>query len=332
MTDTAPKSTINECTRYLNLLDNKTLLRSENRIKDRKIVSSPFNSNYYLNDASDILPVLALQPNPDDNLLIHYENDLPNGHDNILDSRDIHRFQKYFEDFGVDNLRCNEFTLSWNKGLQFYKDLATSNNLNFSSFSDKLIKFNPFYELGDEYKFSKVFLEGISSMDRKAMTVQQQEINFYNIKMRPVRAELPKLLEQMLVSAVINASPNNGEVIYTTRTLNPVHNEFMVQFALETLEVKHKIQVEIDTSCIEVLKKSFKDEFEFENSVQLGCLVVPTLFKNWGPRYICKLKRVSNHAAGFADMDMRNMGLLTDGTFEGKFLDASPPNDFDTDD
>lgn len=68
----------------------------------------------------------------------------------------------------------------------------------------------------------------------------------------------------MLVNAVLNAHPNGGEIVYTTRTLNPVHNEFMVQFAIETLRHDHNVIVEPVKTDLEVLKQAFSDRFEFE--------------------------------------------------------------------
>ena len=99
------------------------------------------------------------------------------------------------------------------------------------------------------------------------------------------------LLEHMLVSAVLYAEPNGGEVVYTTRTLNPVHNEFVVQFAMETLREKFNVEVSVETEQEQIFMHGMKDNFHFEQSTSLGMLVAPTLFKNNGPRYLCKLKR-----------------------------------------
>ena len=114
--------------------------------------------------------------------------------------------------------------------------------------------------------------------------------NIYQFSCKPYRSVLPKLLEKMLVAGILNADENGGEILYTTRTLNPLHNEFMVEFAVDTLRQEYGITVRIEN--LDLFEYALGDSFEFEESVKTGSLIVPTLFKNSGPRYICKLKRV----------------------------------------
>ena len=299
-------------------------------------------------DACDILPILALQPSETDDILIHYENELPGGHDLRQDSKNLTRYRKYFQQMPNYNLNCNTFQIPWRKGHQFYKKFIREGGIDFTTVGKDQIYFNPMgvlsgdqpirnvsldysdpnnlnaansnhvivrnadrnndwddldqssrsenaYNSNFDYKFKKVFLEAPCNFDRKALTMQEQAYNMYHYAQRPLRANLPQIIEKMLVCAVLNADENGGEIVYSTRTLNPVHNEFMIQFALESLRVEYGIAVE--PVKLDILKKGFEDHFEFENSVDLGILAVPTLRKNWGPRYVCKLRRLAAKAS-----------------------------------
>ena len=85
-------------------------------------------------------------------------------------------------------------------------------------YSDKKIKFNPFTRLVDS-NFSKILIEAPCNLDRISMNNTEVTSNIYQYSCKPYRAILPKLLEKMLVAAILNANENGGEIVYTTRTL-----------------------------------------------------------------------------------------------------------------
>lgn len=201
-----------------NVLAGTTLLTSIKQIRDKKSYSQEFTSKFFMNDAADILPVLAMFAEESDQILIHYENELPNGHDNTEESQHVHRYRHYFENFvNSKNLFNNTFMLKWNQDLKFYQTLHNSKMLDFKTESHNVLHYNPFVVLGDNYKFSKVFVEGISNLDRQSINLDAQELNFYNARMKPVRAEMAKMLEKMLVNAVLRIAFSHQKICVRER-------------------------------------------------------------------------------------------------------------------
>ena len=243
---------------------------------------------------TDILPLIALDLHKNDDLLVHFENSIPDGHDQVSNSTWERRLNHYLNFFEKNNklksYTVNEFVYPWNESVKFYDKLIKPDITASPQFySDTKIKFNPFTRLVDA-NFRKILIEAPCNLDRISMNNPEVTSNIYQYSCKPYRAILPKLLEKMLVAGILNADENGGEIVYTTRTLNPLHNEFMVEFAVDTIREEYGITVRIEN--LDLFEHAFKDSFEFEESVKTGSLIVPTLFKNSGPRYICKLKRV----------------------------------------
>lgn len=240
--------------------------------------------------ASDILPLIALQLAKDDDLLVHFEADLPDGHDQTADTKWNKRLGYYLKSFHAESFTVNQYTYSWKQPASYYEKMSgkhVTQNLQF--IGNTQVKYNPFTRL-ENAAFSKVLVEAPCNMDRLSMNTPDVTSNIYQIACKPYRTQLPTLLEKMLVAAVLNANENGGEVVYTTRTLNPLHNEFTVEFAIDTLRQQYGIALQVVP--LDLLELGFADTFDFEKSMKLGSLVVPTLYNNHGPRFICKLKRV----------------------------------------
>jgi len=272
-----------ECEAYLGSIRKMSLARTDTQIP-------ALRKDNWMYCSSDILPLIALQINSCDDLLVHFEQELPDGHDQVKYSKHTHRLHHYLKSFHCKSYAVNEYQYSWRAPQKFYEKMSMPDvTVNAKSKSANRISFNPFTWL-EGANFDKVLVEAPCNMDRISMNNPDCESNIYQYQCKPYRMELPKLLEKMLVCAVLNASPYNGEVVYTTRTLNPLHNEFMTQFAIETLREKHGITVVPES--LDIFERALADSFDFESSMTLGSLVVPTVFKNSGPRYIVKLRRV----------------------------------------
>lgn len=50
------------------------------------------------------------------------------------------------------------------------------------------------------------------------------------------------------------------------------------------------MQVEVED--ISEIREMFQDTYRFFNGCRFGQLVIPSLSQNYGPTYVCKLKRV----------------------------------------
>lgn len=286
-TDTITNDTKNEIDKFKQILKNLCLVSCPIEKRDEFMQYERF-----MLDAADILPIIALQPREDESVYIHYEQAIIAGHDGRKKTEHEFRLGHYLrmiqEGEGKFN-KENIYQIPQVSSLHSYKNIHQESTP-FKVLMDKKVSCSPFDHFSEKYQFDKVIVEGPSNIDREAINDPDIEINPYQYKIKPLRSQLPHLLESMLVKAVLNAKEDGGEIIYTTRTLNPVHNEFMVQFAIETLREDFNIAVQVDK--MDLFKNIFKDNFDFEETLDLGCLIVPTIFNNWGPRYICKLKRV----------------------------------------
>jgi len=273
-----------QCERYIGAVRNMSLSRVNYEIETLQ------QANSWMYDAADVLPLIALQLDSQDDLLVHFEQELPDGHDQREHSKHKTRLKHYLKHFHCNSFAVNRYCYSWMGSATHYDKISRADVTQYPGLiGNDGIEFNPFTWL-EGSNFSKVLVEAPCNLDRISMNNPDSRSNIYQYGCKPYRMALPKLLEKMLVAAVLNATPYNGEIVYTTRTLNPLHNEFMVQFAIETLRENHGITVVPEP--LDLLESCLSEAFEFESSLTLGSLVVPTLFKNSGPRYIVKLRRV----------------------------------------
>lgn len=78
--------------------------------------------------------------------------------------------------------------------------------------------------------------------------------------------------------------------MYSTCTLSPAQNDGVVHAAMDHLWK----ETDIDTVVIDIgyLRPICRDIFTFFPKTKYGQLVIPTLSSNFGPMYICKIKRI----------------------------------------
>ena len=90
--------------------------------------------------------------------------------------------------------------------------------------------------------------------------------------------------------AGILAAKPGGEVVYSTCSLSPLQNEYVIERAIEIAETQFNISIHVeDLSHFQTL---FQDTFSFFSDCRLGELVLPHLTANFGPMYFCKLCRM----------------------------------------
>ena len=91
--------------------------------------------------------------------------------------------------------------------------------------------------------------------------------------------------------SAINSCKPGGSIVYSTCTISPVQNDGVIQDTLDYLWRETGVEVEIED--ITEIRKIFKDTYRFHDGCRFGQLVLPTLSQNYGPMYLCKLKRIS---------------------------------------
>lgn len=96
-----------------------------------------------------------------------------------------------------------------------------------------------------------------------------------------------------LCRAGIMSCVDGGSVVYSTCTLSPSQNDGVVQAALEYIWQETDINVSVVD--LDYLARAFSDTFRFSKTCRFGQLVLPALSCNFGPMYICKLRK-SNKA------------------------------------
>lgn len=89
----------------------------------------------------------------------------------------------------------------------------------------------------------------------------------------------------------IKSCKPGGSVVYSTCTVSPVQNDGIIQDTLDYLWKETPIGVEIED--ISEIREIFQDTYRFFNECRFGQLVIPSLSQNYGPMYVCKLRRVS---------------------------------------
>ncbi|XP_056595997.1 tRNA (cytosine(34)-C(5))-methyltransferase, mitochondrial [Triplophysa dalaica] len=99
------------------------------------------------------------------------------------------------------------------------------------------------------------------------------------------RAQLPLLQKQLLCSALAAVRPG-GVVVYSTCTMSQAENQSVVEAVLTSYQGMELLDL---TQLID----SLSDHFGFAHlHPPVGHLVIPKKGQTWGPMYVCRLKRV----------------------------------------
>ncbi|KAI1715296.1 16S rRNA methyltransferase rsmB/F domain-containing protein [Ditylenchus destructor] len=139
--------------------------------------------------------------------------------------------------------------------------------------------------------YDKVLVDAPCSNDRLSTALDSTDNLFAAINTAQ-RLDLPQLQTRLLVNALRSVKVG-GSVVYSTCTLSPNQNEAVVENAVALANTYFGIQ------CVEQslqrLKVNFSNTGMFffaENRIcKRGILAVPNVLGNFGPMYVCKLKR-----------------------------------------
>ncbi|KFU96314.1 Putative methyltransferase NSUN4, partial [Chaetura pelagica] len=227
--------------------------------------------SYYLMDAASLLPVLALNVQPGDFVL-----DLcaaPGGKTLALLQTGI-----------CGHLAANDVSVSRTKRLyqilQSYVPKEIRETVSITSYDGR-----DWGQL-EGGTFHKVLVDVPCTTDRHS--VMEEENNIFHKRRTKERQMLPMLQLQLLMAGILATKPG-GEVVYSTCSLSPLQNEYVIERAVDVAETEFNISMDIqDLSHFRML---FQDTFSFFSDCRVGELVLPHLTANFGPMYFCKLRR-----------------------------------------
>ena len=127
--------------------------------------------------------------------------------------------------------------------------------------------------------YDRVLVDAPCSTDRHVLLN-----NFLNASWSVAKSKAYSTLQLELLKAALSAVVPGGLVMYSTCSLSPIENENVVEKLLSNSDY-----------CLEVrdpLEWINYDEFAIYKCCKHGSLVLPTVVKNWGPLYFCKLQKL----------------------------------------
>ncbi|XP_021260272.1 5-methylcytosine rRNA methyltransferase NSUN4 [Numida meleagris] len=228
--------------------------------------------SYYLMDAASLLPVLALNVQPNDLVL-----DLcaaPGGKTLAL-----------LQTGACGHLAANDVSVSRTKRLYHILNSYIPKEIR-ESVSITSHDGRDWGEL-EGGTFHKVLVDVPCTTDRHSVMEEENNI-FHKIRTKE-RQMLPMLQLQLLMAGILAAKPE-GEVVYSTCSLSQLQNEHVVERVIDIAETQFNITVHVED--LSHFRTLFKDTFCFFSDCRLGELVLPHLTANFGPMYFCKLRRV----------------------------------------
>ncbi|OPJ76720.1 5-methylcytosine rRNA methyltransferase NSUN4 [Patagioenas fasciata monilis] len=228
--------------------------------------------DYYLMDAASLLPVLALNVQPDDFVL-----DLcaaPGGKTLAL-----------LQTGACGHLAANDISISRTKRLHqilhSYVPKEIREIVNVTSCDGRD------WERLEGGTFHKVLVDVPCTTDRHS--VMEDDNNIFHKRRTKERQMLPMLQLQLLMAGILATRPG-AEVVYSTCSLSPLQNEHVIERAIEIAETQFNIAVRVED--LSHFRTLFQDTFSFFPDCRLGELVLPHLTANFGPMYFCKLCRM----------------------------------------
>ncbi|XP_076600127.1 5-cytosine rRNA methyltransferase NSUN4 [Chaetodon auriga] len=230
---------------------------------------------YYLMDAASVLPCLAL--------------DVQEGH-SVLDlcaapgGKTLALLQTQSIGFLCANDTSVSRTLRMRKVLCNYipKPFLTDQKLRISSFDG-----TKWGEI-EKNTFDRVLVDVPCTTDRHSL--MEDDNNIFNKIRTGERRRLPQLQLELLLAGIEAACPG-GEIVYSTCTLSQIQNLSVVEQAIYLAREKHGIHLQVVD--LRPLKHMFRKTFHFAPDLHLGEMVIPHLAANFGPIYMCKLRRLT---------------------------------------
>ncbi|KAL6104322.1 nsun4 [Pungitius sinensis] len=230
---------------------------------------------YYLMDAASVLPCLALN--------------VQEGH-NVLDlcaapgGKTLALLQTQSVGFLCVNDASVSRTLRLRRVLNSYipKSLLTDQKLRITCFDGT--KWGDF----ESNTFDRVLVDVPCTTDRHSL--MEDENNIFNKSRTSERRRLPQLQLELLMAGIAAACPG-GEILYSTCTLSQIQNQTVVEQAIYLARENHSINLQVVD--LQPLTHMFSKTFHFAPDLHLGEMVIPHLAANFGPIYMCKLRRLT---------------------------------------
>ncbi|XP_054164042.1 5-methylcytosine rRNA methyltransferase NSUN4-like [Oppia nitens] len=228
--------------------------------------------DYFLMDGASILPVLALNIQPNDRVADYCA--APGGKSLIMALTLRPKYQL-----------CNDLSLSRCSRLKNVFDTyipeihALRKTLEFSNKDAKTIIKTDAYD--------KVLVDVICTNDR--LSVAENDNSWFKNTRLQERLRLPEEQLQMLYAGLRSVRPD-GAVVYSTCSLSPIQNDGVVHMALKRIwEETNHVFVVCD---LKEAFRPFRGLYKMNNTFKYGTQVVPFMPSNYGPIYISKLKRI----------------------------------------
>ncbi|XP_076000937.1 5-cytosine rRNA methyltransferase NSUN4 [Genypterus blacodes] len=136
--------------------------------------------------------------------------------------------------------------------------------------------------------FNRVLVDVPCTTDRHSL--MEDDNNIFNKGRMGERLRLPQLQLELLLAGIQAACPG-GEIVYSTCTLAQAQNQSVVDQAVHSAREDHGISLQVVN--LRPLTHMFRKTFHFAPDLPLGEMVIPHLAANFGPIYMCKLKRLT---------------------------------------
>ncbi|XP_070701561.1 5-methylcytosine rRNA methyltransferase NSUN4 [Pempheris klunzingeri] len=136
--------------------------------------------------------------------------------------------------------------------------------------------------------FDRVLVDVPCTTDRHSLT--EDDNNIFNKMRTSERRRLPQLQLELLLAGIQAACPG-GEILYSTCTLSQIQNLRVVEQAVQLAQENHGISLQVVD--LRPLTHMFRKTFHFTPDLHLGEMVIPHLAANFGPIYMCKLRRLT---------------------------------------
>ncbi|KRY21691.1 5-methylcytosine rRNA methyltransferase NSUN4 [Trichinella patagoniensis] len=240
---------------------------------------SPVSSNgcteYYLMDAASVVPVLALNVEPSDVVLDMCA--APGGKSLLI-----------LETLLPELLVLNDVSLSRMNRL---RRMLSSYIPSDSSIRERVVlkrKDASSSDWDELEKYDKVLVDAPCTTDRLSIN---EDINLFKPSRSNERINLP-LLQTELICNGLKSLRVNGSLVYSTCSLSPVQNDMVIENVFRKLQIDH-LNMEIVVVNLDNMVDNLKNSTAFDFfPCKYGQLIIPSLVNNFGPLYICKLKRL----------------------------------------
>lgn len=231
---------------------------------------------YYCMDAAAILPVLALNLQPDVSML---DVCAAPGGKTLAAIQTLLPAQITCIDASWARLQRLKEILKWYAPKSYGEKSRT--NIRKGNAIDILS------DPAEHAAYDRVLVDVPCFTDRHSLV--EEENNIFLPGRREERLNMQHLQKDLLVSGIKACKPG-GIIVYSTCTLSMPQNDGVISRALDYIWQETDIELAIkDTAG---MRDQFKDVFDFHYTTRHGSLVIPNVTANFGPMYFCVIQRV----------------------------------------